>query len=505
MAKKLKIVSISSELAPFSKTGGLGDVARSLPKAIKRLGHEVICITPFYGKVIDKKKYDLKLLFEDVEVFLNSKESVKVNCYKGYAMHDLPVYFIENKKYFSKRKNLYQSQHENARFLVFDAAALKIISLLKFEADIVHCHDWQTGMIPFYLKNQFRYSKTLSKAKVIFTLHNLIFQFGKNWWEIPPEKKDFGRTRVPKLSDPDIEYINFAKRGILSADVISTVSEKHREEIMTRKYGQDLHRILKNREKRLFGILNGISAKSFTPVKDPSLCKSYDYRKIHRKKINKECLQKKFGLTVDSDVPLICTTSRITFQKGFDLITQIMDNLAKLDVQFIFLGTGDKNFISKLKKIARKYPKRIVVIPSHDLNQKYEHLTFAGSDFFLLPSHFEPCGINQLKAMRYGCVPIVRKVGGLNDTVKDFNPRTNKGTGFAFAGYDKYSLFATIVRALETYKYKEVWRDMVVRCMKESNSWEIPAKKYVALFRKAMQVKDNKKKSKKKNIKYEMD
>ncbi len=323
MAKKLKIVSISSEMAPFSKTGGLGDVARSLPKAIRRLGHEVICITPLYGKVIDKDKYNLKLLFKDIEIFLNSKESVKINCYKGYSMHDLPVYFIENKKYFSKQKNLYGSKHENARFLVFNVAALRILSLLKFDADIIHCHDWQTGMIPFYLKNQFRYSKTLSKAKSVFTIHNLIFQFGKNWWEVPPEKKDFGRKRIPHLADPEIEYVNFAKRGILSADAISTVSENHREEIMTRKYGQDLHRILKNRENRLFGIVNGISAKSFTPIKDPSLCKSYDYNKIENKKINKECLQEKFGLAKDSNIPLICTTSRITFQKGFDLILKI--------------------------------------------------------------------------------------------------------------------------------------------------------------------------------------
>jgi len=489
MAKKLKIVSISAELDPYSKTGGLGDVARSLPKAITRLGHEVICITPFYGKVIDKKKYDLKLLFKDVEVFLNSEDSAKINCWKGYAMHGLPVYFIENKEYFSKQKNLYGSKHENARFLVFDAAALKVLSLLDFKADIIHCHDWQTGMIPFYLKTQFRYSKMLSKTKTIFTIHNLIFQFGKNWWEVPPEKKDFGRKRIPHLDDPELEYVNFVKRAILSADIISTVSEKHREEIMTRKYGQDLHRILKNREDRLFGILNGISAKSFTPVKDPSICKAYDYTKIHRKKINKEYLQKLFGLTIDSNVPVICTTSRITFQKGFDLITQLTDQLVKLDAQFIFLGDGDKKFIALLKKVARKYPKKVAVIASHELNQKYEHQTFAGSDFFLLPSHYEPCGINQLKAMRFGCVPIVRKVGGLDDTVHDFNPKTGKGTGFTFPDYDKYSLFATIVRGLETYKYKLIWRDLVVRCMKESNSWEIPAKKYVALYHKALKLK----------------
>jgi len=486
MAKKLKIVSVSSELDPFAKTGGLADVARSLPKAISRLGHEVICITPFYGKLIDKDKYDFKLIYKDVEVPINSKETVKVNCWKGYVMHGVPVYFIENKQYFSKHKNIYGSEHENARFLIFDAAALKIISLLKFEPDIIHCHDWQTGVIPYLVKNHFRFSKIFNKTKTLFTIHNLIFQFGKNWWEVPPEKKDFGRKRLPYLNDPELEYINFVKRAILTADYINTVSEKHREEIMTRKYGQDLHRILKKRENRLFGIVNGISAKSFTPFKDPLIHKSYDYTKIHRKKLNKEFVQNLFGLSVDQDVPLVCTTSRITFQKGFDLITQIIEQLAKLEVQFVFIGAGDKFFINKLKKISRKYPKKIAIIPSHDLNQKYEHQVVAGSDFFLLPSHYEPCGINQLKAMRFGCVPIVRKVGGLDDTVRDYNPRTGRGTGFAFPDYDKYSLFATIVRALETYKHKEAWRDIVVQCMKESNSWEIPAKKYVALYRRVL-------------------
>lgn len=491
MSKKLKIVTVVSEVDPFSKTGGLADVARSLPKAIKRLGHDMITITPLYDKIIDKKKHDLKLVFKNVKLRLNSKDVVTVNYWKGYAMHDLPVYFVECKKYFSKRKTLYGSNHENARFMVFNIAALKLISLIKFEADIIHCHDWQTGLIPFYLKTKFQYSKTLENTKTIFTTHNLIFQLGKNWWEIPPEKKDFGRKRLPHLNDSSVEYINFAKRAILSADAISTVSETYRDEIMTRKFGQDLHRILKNREDRLFGIVNGISYDICNPIKDQTIHLNYDYKKIHRKKINKEYIQKTFGLAVDADVPLICNTSRITFQKGYDIITQLMSQLAQLNAQYIFIGSGDKNFISKLKKVARKYPKKVAVIPSHDENQKYEHAIFAGADFFLLPSHIEPCGINQLKAMRFGCVPIVRKVGGLNDTVEDFDPISETGTGFSFEKYDKYSLFATIIRALETYKYKKVWRDMVVRCMKQSNSWEIPAKKYVELYNKVIKMKNS--------------
>jgi len=242
-AKQLKIVSVVAEVAPFSKTGGLADVARSLPKALARLGHEVMVITPLYGQVIDAKKHQLKLIHENVRIYLNSEDKVQVNYWRGYLMKNLPIYFIENKKYFSAKKTLYGSTRENARFLIFDVAALKLISLLKFPADIVHCHDWHTGLIPYYLKTDFRYSKTLRKAKTVYTIHNLAFQLGYDWWEVPARKKDYGKNKIPHLNDPGLETINFAKRAILSADIINTVSEQYREEIMTKKFGQDLHRI----------------------------------------------------------------------------------------------------------------------------------------------------------------------------------------------------------------------------------------------------------------------
>jgi len=467
-------------------------VVRSLPKALKRLGNEIIVITPFYGQIIDKRKHKLKLIYKDINVYLNSEDTVKVNYWQGYLMKGLPVYFIENKKYFSRRKTIYGSSHENARFLIFNIAALKLITLLKFEADIVHCHDWQTGLIPYYLKTDFRYSKTLRKAKTIFTIHNLVFQFGKNWWEAPARKKDYGKSRIPHLADSKIEYVNFVKRAILSADAITTVSEQYREEIMTKIFGQDLHRILRNREDRLFGIINGIDYNAYNPAKDPGLFKNYDYKKIHRKKINKEYLQKKFNLPVNKDIPLICTTSRITFQKGFELILKILEQLVLLDIQFVFIGSGDKIYIRELQKLSKKYPQKIIIMPSHEQNQKYETLVYAGSDIFLLPSHHEPCGINQLIAMRYGCVPIVRKVGGLYDTVENFNPLEKEGTGFIFNQFNEFSLYGAIVRALETYKYRKAWRDIIVRAMKESNSWEIPAKSYITLYKKTIKINNEK-------------
>jgi len=484
MKNGLKIISISSELAPFSKTGGLADVCRSLPKALKRLGHEVTAITPLYGQVINKTEEGLKLVFENIVINLPGDKKIKVNYWKGYLMNGLPVYFIENKKYFSKKKGLYGSTHENVRFLLFDLAALELIFLLKSTPDIIHCHDWQTGLIPYYLKNNARYSKSLKSTKSVFTIHNLVFQFGKNWWEVPAEKKDNGKKSLPSIDDANIEFVNFAKRGVLNADIVNTVSEQYREEIMTKNFGQDLHRILKNREDRLYGIVNGIDYKEYSPLNDHSIFVNYDHRKIHRKKLNKEYLQEKVGLPVDREMPLVCMTSRVTFQKGFTLINKILDQILKLRIQILVLGDGDKNYIKELKEKKKKNSEKIIWLP-FATNKKLETLAYAGSDFFLLPSHHEPCGINQLIAMRYGCIPIVRRVGGLYDTVENFNYAENYGTGFAFLHFNEYFLFAEIVRALEVYKDKKVFKSIIARAMKESNSWQIPAEKYVELYRKA--------------------
>jgi len=488
MFKKLKIVHISSEVAPFSKTGGLGDVSRSLPKALSRLGHEVMIITPLYGRLIDKQEYKLRLVFSNVELWLNSEEKIKVNYWRGYLLSGLPVYFIECKKFFSKHRRIYGSPRENARFLVFNVAALKLLSLLKFSADIIHCHDWQTGLIPYYLKTDFRYSKTLKKAKTIFTIHNLIFQFGHNWWEVAPADKDYGRGKIPHLDDPRLENINFAKRAILSADFINTVSEQYREEIMTKKFGQDLNRILENRRDRLTGIVNGIDYNTYNPEKDKSIRKKYSVNNLSGKTENKVYIQELFGLPKDGSLPIFCMTSRVTFQKGFELVIKILPQLLKLDAQFIIIGAGDRSYVKVLQKSAKQFPNKLTVIASHEANQQYETAVYAGADFFLLPSNHEPCGINQLIAMRYGCVPIVREVGGLYDTVENFSPQTKRGTGFTFKNDDSFDFYHAIIRALENYQHKNVWVSLVKRAMKQSNGWEIPAKKYLELYKRVISL-----------------
>ncbi|OGY93366.1 MAG: hypothetical protein A2406_00030 [Candidatus Komeilibacteria bacterium RIFOXYC1_FULL_37_11] len=486
MKKNLKIVSISSEVDPYSKTGGLADVARSLPKSLFRLGHQVIIITPFYEKVIDQGAYKLDKIYSDVSLYMDSGSEIKVAYYRTELVPGLSVYFVGNEKYFSRRKQIYGSDHENARFYVFSVAALKLISLLKFDADIIHCHDWHTGLIPHLKKTRFKDSHTLAKAATVYTIHNLVFQMGRPWWEVSSKNKDNGKKALPLLSDHSLEYFNFAKRGILEADVINTVSETYAQEIMAKDFGQDLHRILLNRRHKLFGVVNGIDYKNYNPKTDRGLYKNYTPDKIDLKLLNKRYLQKFYHLPVKDNIPLLGFTSRIAEQKGLDLIVEILPTLLLRDVQFIIMGDGDKEYINKIKKIQRRFPSKLVCV---SFDRKMETSVYAGGDMFLLPSRFEPCGINQLISFRYGCVPIVRSIGGLSDTVVNFDPETNSGNGFTFKHYNASEFLVAVTRALETYKYKTAWKKVIRNGMDVSFSWDLPAIKYVQLYKRAIKFK----------------
>jgi len=485
--RKLKIASISSEVHPFSKTGGLGEVARSLPKALKRLGHDVIIITPLYTQLIDKREHKIELVYENIKIKIGKEKNLTVNFWKGYLMKGLPVYFMENEKYFSKRKTLYGSDHENARFYLFDVAALKLLTLLKFQADVIHCHDWHTGLIPSLLKKDFKNSQTLKNTATVYAIHNLAFQLGHNWWEIPASQKDFGKKELPQFDDPKLEYINFAKRALLNADAINTVSEQYREEIMTKNYGQDLHRIIKNRHERVFGIVNGIDYNEYNPANDPGLAKNYSFKSPNLKLKNKFFLQEMFKLPVNKDAPIIGMVTRITEQKGFGLLFDALDIIMKLDIQLIIIGGGDKEYINRAKSYIKKYPAKMNAIL--EFNTKDTTKLYAGADLFLIPSRFEPCGITQLEAMRYGAIPIVRHIGGLVDTVTDYNPKTKKGNGFVFNKYDSRDLIIAITRAVENFKHAESWLELVKTVMEKSYSWELPALKYVELFKKTIKLK----------------
>jgi starch synthase len=484
--KKLKIVHIAAEVDPFSKSGGLANVARSLPKAHKRLGHDVIVITPFYSSVINKKKHGIKDFKNDIKVNTTHGKIYEADYYKGYLMNGLPTYFVGNEKFFGRKKSLYGSKHENLRFLFFNTATIQLLKELDFKPDIIHCHDWHTGLIPYLLKGRFKNDKFFKDSASVFTIHNLVFQLGHNWWTIRSDRRDTGRNILPETTSHKIENVNFAKRAILNADVINTVSETYREEILTKSFGQDLNRILKNREKRVYGIVNGIDYGEYDPAVDPGLARRFSDKSIERKKKNKEKLQKHFKLKVDPNIPIISMTSRVAEQKGFKLLMEIINPLLRSNIQIIIMGDGDKSMISFFKKLNKEFPKKLTIVP---FEQKKETLLYAGSDIFLLPSRFEPCGINQMIALRYGCIPVVHHIGGLADTIVNFNPIKKRGNGFTFKKYNSLDLLISIVRAIETYKHKDVWDKLVVNGMKDANSWKIPAKKYIDLYKVAAKFK----------------
>ncbi len=492
---KYKIAFISAEVDPFSKSGGLADVARSLPKALKRQGYQVIVITPFYAKSIDAEKFNLKKIKEDIEIKIDKNNRQKISVWQGELMDDLPIYFIENKKYFGQRKELYGSGRENHRFMLFNLAVLKLLIKLRFKADIIHCQDWHTGLIPYYLKNDFKKSEVLKNTATVFTIHNLTFQLGSNWWEIPEEKRDDGRSKLPDFESDDVEYINFAKRAILNADVINAVSERYAEEIMTKDFGQDLHRVLKNRSDRVFGIVNGIDYKDYNPRNDPGLYRNFDYYSTNIKKKNKKYLQKKLSLPENGEIPMFCMTSRIAEQKGFDLIKDIADIIFRFNLQLIIMGDGEEKMIEHLKNLQKDYPKKLVYLP---FDFKLETSLYAGSEFNLIPSRFEPCGLTQMKGMRYGCIPIARHVGGYVDTVSDYDPKYKSGNGFTFKKYDSRAMIVAIARALELYHREKELQALSEKIMRQSFSWEYPARKYTDLFSKALAVKKENGKTKNK-------
>lgn len=486
--KKLKIFHIAAEVEPFSKTGGLAEVASSLPRMQKELGYDVSIITPFYDGLIDKEKYNIQEIGNEV-LDINGK-NYNVSYLKGSIGNGIsvPVYFISDKKFFKKRERIYGSKNENSRFFFFNLATLSLIKNLKEKPDIIHCHDWHTGLIPYFLKGRFKNEEFWNKTATLFTIHNLVYQLGHDWWDIPIEKRDMGYPALPSFDDSKkVETINFAKRAILRADAINAVSETYREEIMTKSFGEELHRILRNREDRVFGIVNGINYDEFNPATDPGLSRNFNNESISNRIINKKWLQTYFKLKIDPNIPIICMTSRVVEQKGFSILIELLPVILKRDIQFIIMGDGDKNIKNNLEKIKKEFPKKFAITP---FNSKYETSLYAGSDIFLLPSRFEPCGINQMIALRYGCIPVVHHIGGLADTIVNYNATKKIGNGFTFKDYNSLDLAISLARAIETYRYPEIWQDLVKNGLKEANSWKIPAEKYIDLYKKALKLKN---------------
>jgi len=484
MAKRLIISHISSEVAPYSKTGGMADVAKALPKAQAELGYRVSIITPYY-KSLKKQNLEIaKINFSSTITISDKKFNISVK--KLDFSENIIIYFIACEKLFGNRSKIYGYADDNLRFLVFNIATLRFLESTTPWPDIIHCHDWQTALIPNILKKQPKKFPNLKRTATNFTIHNLTFQSGSNWWGLDPKFKDDGKGD-PLRRLNKIKYLNFTKRAIFNADVISTVSERYAEEITTPEFGQGLDKFLRNRKKDLYGIINGIDYAVNNPAFDNKITYKYDWNSLRRKKKNKIVLQKIVGLENNPEIPLIGVVNRLTEQKGFSLIMETMDILMRLSLQIVIVGSGYRKYITYFNKIARKYPNKIAIYTP--FTEEMESRIYAGSDMFLMPSRFEPCGISQLKSLRYGSIPIVHETGGLSDTISDFNAKTRKGNGFVFKKFTKEEFLIALARALENYKYPQIWEFLTWNAMRQTYSWELPAKKYIKLYNIAIKNK----------------
>ena len=472
------ILFVASESVPFLKTGGLADVVGSLPKELDKEYFDCRVILPYYSCMAQKWKDQLvyKTNFY-MDFDWNS-------CYVGifeYVYDGITFYFIDNQDYFSGDKPYEDMPWDLGRFAFFCKAALSILPTIGFRPDVIHCHDWQTGLVPVYLNAYFQDNEFYRGIKTVMTIHNLKFQglwdakvmkdiVGLSDYYFTPDKLEFNRDG------------NLLKGGLVYADAITTVSNTYAEEIKMPYYGEGLDGLMRARAGDLRGIVNGIDYADFNPETDDKIFNNYNAQNFRKEKVkNKLKLQEELGLTVDPKVMLIGIVSRLTDQKGFDLIAYVMDEMCQDAVQFAVLGTGNEQYENMFRHFAWKYSGKVSaqIYYSDALSRKI----YAGSDAFLMPSQFEPCGLSQLMALRYGTLPIVRETGGLKDTVEPYNEFEHTGTGFSFMNYNAHEMMATVRYAEKIfYDKKREWNRMVDRAMAKDFSWKTSALQYQEMY-----------------------
>ena len=480
----MKIAMVSPEMVPFAKTGGLADVAGALPKYLAAQGVECLCFLPYYKRVREGE-FDVKDTGIEVEIPLGERRA------KGRIFETvLPgaearVYLVANDEFFY-RDELYGTPEgdypDNAsRFIFFARAVAETLAVLGEDVSVVHCHDWQTALLPVYLKTLYR-DKVPGSPGTLLTIHNLAYQ-GSFWhWDMKLTGLSWELFNWRQLEF--YGKLNFLKGGIVFADALNTVSPTYAREIQTPELGCGLEEVLRFRSDRLFGIINGIDYDVWNPKTDPLIPYHYDARSTSGKKKDKLALQKEAGLDPDPKKPLIGMISRLAAQKGLDIIAGMLDELAREDVQLVFLGTGDKHYQDLLAEFGAKHPGKVSANIRFD--NRFAHLIEAGSDMFLMPSRYEPCGLNQLYSLKYGTVPIVRRTGGLADTITDATPETiadGTATGVVFEPYTSEALLGAVRRALKLYADGKTWRRIMRAGMKQDWSWARSAREYADLYR----------------------
>ena len=473
-----KVLFVASECVPFIKTGGLADVVGSLPKYFNKDEFDVRVILPKYQCMREDFKHQLQYVTHFYMELNWRQQYVGVLHLEYEGIH---YYFIDNEYYFSGPRP-YGNIHEDIeKFAFFSRAALSALPLINFQPDIVHCHDWQTGLIPVYLKDKFHEGQFFANMKSIMTIHNLKFQ---GIWDVKAVKDITGLPPYYFTPDKLEAYgdANYLKGGIVYADAVTTVSNTYAEEIKMPFYGENLDGLMRARSNCLYGIVNGIDYNEYNPETDPFIPQHYNARTFRKEKVkNKRALQQELGLEQNDGKFMVGIVSRLTDQKGFDLIACMMDEMCQQDIQFVVLGTGEEKYENMFLHFAWKYPGKVSANIFY--SEALSHKIYAACDAFLMPSLFEPCGLSQLMSLRYGTIPIVRETGGLKDTVWPYNEYEGTGTGFSFANYNAHEMFNTLKYAMYVYyEKKRDWNKLIDRAMAADFSWNTSARKYEELY-----------------------
>ncbi|MGD2178254.1 MAG: glycogen synthase [Anaerolineae bacterium] len=477
----LKVLFLSAEAVPFAKVGGLADVAGSLPKALRGLGHDVRLVIPRYG-TIGSDRFELRKIGEPFRVPVGAgRESVHLI---GSTLgEDVPVYLLWNEHYFTSREKVYGFEDDAQRFAVFGWGVLESLKQLGWKPDVIHANDWHTGLVPTWLDVTGWRDPFYRDIATLFTVHNLAYQgiAGRLILRFAQMEE------VEHLSVEPPGDVNWMAQGVAHSDVVSTVSKRYAEEILTPEMGMGLEPLLQQRKDRLYGVLNGLDYEEWNPNTDPSVPHNFDSDELGRRAANKIALQQQARLPVRPETPLVGMVSRLDHVKGMDLMEPVLTWLAEeRDAQFVVLGTGDPRYHEMFERSQQRYPEQVRAFLKFDA--VLARRIYAGSDMFLMPSFVEPCGLGQMIAMRYGSVPIVRETGGLADTVTDHTTDRERGTGFVFQERTPEVCQNALRRAFEAYRNKETWRGLQTRGMKSDFSWTASAKAYVDLYRRAIDV-----------------
>lgn len=477
----LNVLMISPEAVPFAKTGGLADVAGALPIALKKLGLDVRLVMPLYqmvrqsGVELTKVADDLSLPFDFF--------TLSFDVYQA-EVDGLPCYFLERDEFFDRRQ-LYGTPKGDyfdnlERFAFLAKAILPLCQKLDFAPDIIHCHDWQSALIPVYLKEKWAQEKVFDQTATVLTIHNLAYQ-----GLFPKEKFHLLDLDAALFGINGLEFydkINFLKGGILWSDAVTTVSKQYSHEIQTKEFGCGLEGVLQTRADVLTGIVNGVDYGIWNPGTDPHLAAAYSAADLKGKAKNKQALMAEYGLDPAlKEAPLLGMVSRLADQKGFDLLAAILPDLMAANLTLVILGTGDQKYHDLLSAAAAKYPGRLGVKIAFD--NRIAHLIEAGADMFLMPSAYEPCGLNQIYSLKYGTIPVARATGGLVDTIAPVDAEKKTGTGFLFTDYTAQAFLACIQEACQAYQAKALWRQIMQNAMSQDFSWEASAQAYVDLYR----------------------